>query len=95
MVSSAHVVSSAYVVSRAMNLTPSLTTGLPTDASCSQGEFFKCVHQNIDRLVYFQGTFCRLRESWQLCNHRYKCTNQINVNIRPGINVSMHLNPLT
>ena len=29
-------------------------------------EIFKLVHQNIERLVYFQGTFCRIRKSWQL-----------------------------
>lgn len=30
-------------------------------------KIFKFAHQNMDRLVYFQGTFCRIRASWQLC----------------------------
>ena len=30
-------------------------------------EIFKFVLQSIERLVYFQGTFCRIEDSWQLC----------------------------
>ena len=33
-------------------------------------EILKFVHQNIQRLVSFQGTFCRIRASWQHC---YNC----------------------
>ena len=32
-------------------------------------EISKFVHHNMERLVYFQGTFCGISESWQLRNH--------------------------
>ncbi len=31
-----------------------------------KSEFFKFAHQNMERSAYFQGNFCRIRESWQL-----------------------------
>ena len=37
----------------------------------NQGDFFKFAHQNMERLVYFQGTFCRVTKSWQLGNLTY------------------------
>ena len=33
------------------------------------GGGFKIIHQKMEGLVYFQWTFCRIRESMQLCQH--------------------------
>ncbi len=46
-------------------------------------KIFKFVHQNAERLVYFQGAFGRIRESWQPCNAFLACEASAEIRRKP------------